>query len=59
MASVTADFGPFAVLLKAQNTPLREYPVPLFAKLEPFLDKYEIRIMMSGLCETNEFEFVN
>ena len=41
VASVTADFGPFAVLLKVQNTPLRESPVPLFAKLKPFLDRYE------------------
>jgi hypothetical protein len=30
VASVAADFGPFAVLLKVQNTPLRERPVPPF-----------------------------
>jgi hypothetical protein len=34
MASLTADFGPCAILLQGQNTPLQEHSVPL-----PYLEK--------------------
>ncbi len=39
MAPLTADFGPFAILLKVQNTPLREHPVSLAMEERSILGK--------------------
>jgi len=60
MAPLTADFGPFALLLKAQNTPLREHPIALpcrryrFWARMSFYEKEGLSDKKDQVCHINE-----